>query len=928
MKRYTLLILATVLSMLGIQTASAQQTQDALYIYRNDGGFNGFFFSDIERIEYSKVDTLGVEHDDYVVQEVYALDSLIRIPLTAIDSVTFVTPETIYKKDVVHTTESDLWNYVIGSDSIKMLILASNTPAAMIPKTGDKIVTTKSRDFLPGGFYGLVQSVQNGAQGIIVNCEVPPFTDLFDQWICKVAAVGESSDDASRPVTRSENNSQITFVVPQYAFYTSLIGGDIQYAINDNWSLKGSGSLSFGVIRKINLRAFMAIRWQLGMNLDVTQRTETTSWFDLKMKGEVGGQIDFHTYLLNGYQWIPNTPFAVEWEGGFSVSASGSVDLDIHRKHVTSAYQLVQFNDSFYDDSENSQCSESFSTLANEASTSLTGNVSATAGPYFSVYLSLAKKEIGKIGLRFDAGLKASASVELKMTDYLFAAVPSVLPAYMLLNPTAQYDQINRDGTISFGKFFKCDFEAQLANLKTLKYTNTLYDNSEDPENKLDFSGGLVPKFSETKVSYDKDNRRLTAEAALMRETAFGNKVGFAIYYAKSGKLAASELYKTKYTLVGEKTSFNKWSQDFDNIGGGKELTIYPIVTPEPFKCELLASPYTSYTIPAEMEVTPETYDFQRKGGVVKIAVEDNLDRKEDTYERKAEIDIGVEGVEPWLTGYWSGDNYVVKAEENGTDDARSAIIKFSTFNKDKSINLEKTINIQQFARQVPDLVTIEKGTKFYSSDYCLSFSENSDGHTINIGLYTRTETTFTYKTCLSGVYTADGSRMEITIDNFPEKVNDADNPFASLGLKKGDVIVVTYSQSNEEFKLDLNGYLLSFWPPIILGDIYWKSTDGLARFELKDGTWSRYYCYISEYSKFEYQFMAILEIDQSKKTLRFRISTNDKTKILLPTQNYYERDKSITYVCPFSLERIEGIRTLSFTLFGHNFALQACDPW
>ena len=69
MKRYTLLILATVLSMLGIQTASAQQTQDALYIYRNDGGFNGFCFSDIERIEYSKVDTLGAEHDDYVVQE-------------------------------------------------------------------------------------------------------------------------------------------------------------------------------------------------------------------------------------------------------------------------------------------------------------------------------------------------------------------------------------------------------------------------------------------------------------------------------------------------------------------------------------------------------------------------------------------------------------------------------------------------------------------------------------------------------------------------------------------------------------------------------------------------------------------------------------------------------------------------------------------
>ena len=65
----------------------AQQEQDALSIYRNDGGFNAFFFRDIQRIDYSKVDTLGVEQADYVVQEVYALDSVFRIPLSAIDSV-------------------------------------------------------------------------------------------------------------------------------------------------------------------------------------------------------------------------------------------------------------------------------------------------------------------------------------------------------------------------------------------------------------------------------------------------------------------------------------------------------------------------------------------------------------------------------------------------------------------------------------------------------------------------------------------------------------------------------------------------------------------------------------------------------------------------------------------------------------------------
>ena len=68
----------------------AQQRQDALYIFRNDGQFNAFFYGDISRICYSKIDTLGVEQPDYVVQEVYALDTLYRIPISAIDSVAFV----------------------------------------------------------------------------------------------------------------------------------------------------------------------------------------------------------------------------------------------------------------------------------------------------------------------------------------------------------------------------------------------------------------------------------------------------------------------------------------------------------------------------------------------------------------------------------------------------------------------------------------------------------------------------------------------------------------------------------------------------------------------------------------------------------------------------------------------------------------------
>ena len=36
--------------------------QDAFYIYQNDGHFDGFFYDQVQKITYSKLDTLGIEH--------------------------------------------------------------------------------------------------------------------------------------------------------------------------------------------------------------------------------------------------------------------------------------------------------------------------------------------------------------------------------------------------------------------------------------------------------------------------------------------------------------------------------------------------------------------------------------------------------------------------------------------------------------------------------------------------------------------------------------------------------------------------------------------------------------------------------------------------------------------------------------------------
>ena len=692
MKRYTFIILAAVLSMLGIQTASAQQTQDALYIYRNDGGFNGFFFSDIERIEYSKIDTLGVEQDDYVVQEVYALDTLYRIPLNAIDSVTFVTPETIYKKDVVHTTESDLWNYVIGSDSVTMLILASNTPAAMIPKAGDKIVTTKSRNFLPGGFYGQVQSVNNDANGITVNCVVPALTELFDQFVCKAAAASpDPESQARRRLFGNENSTE--FTLPVYDQFLKIDLTNISYGINDNWSVVGTGVLDTGLKDVLTLRVFLAVRTILGINFDYVARMEKKSWFNLDIKGAVSGQFDWP--WAKTYTWITDTPFAVETQAGVSVSGTGEMELKIKREHVTSDYAMVQYNDCFYDEKRESAIASTH-LVSDVEETSLTGKFTVTAGPYFWSCLSLMKKEIGAVGTRYDAGVKAEVSAELKLMDFLMPVVPSVLPTFMIANPTALYDVLNRDGSVKAGPFCTGKIEASIGPWKKefeMFDVNQMYG----------FEGGLVPKFSGTSIAYDKDTKSLKASASLTRKTLMGNKIGFAAYYTKSGKQAVRELYDKEYYYYKKEPNFKNWEQTFKGVGGGKEVRVYPITNIGHFNYEMLASPYVTYTIPAEMEVTPEALNFEANGGTGKFTVKDNLDRNEDTYERKADINLGGDDVKPWLKGSWSGDDYTVTVEKSDSNQARTAVINFSISNADKSINLEKAVTVTQAPGEVID---------------------------------------------------------------------------------------------------------------------------------------------------------------------------------------------------------------------------------
>lgn len=175
MKKFVFLIFVVLEMLASTIPAAAQKT---FYVYRNDGIINAFLSEDVDSITYSRLDLDSILHETPVVQEVYTPDSIYRIPIEVIDSVGFITPETVYQPGTVNIT-AEMREYIVDSDSL-LLTFASYTPASLLPHVGDKLVNTKASGGLQTGFIGKVRKIENTEKGYNVYCDAIGLTDVFE----------------------------------------------------------------------------------------------------------------------------------------------------------------------------------------------------------------------------------------------------------------------------------------------------------------------------------------------------------------------------------------------------------------------------------------------------------------------------------------------------------------------------------------------------------------------------------------------------------------------------------------------------------------------------------------------------------------------------------------------------------------------------
>lgn len=763
MKRHTLFIyIAALLTMFGTVlpvNAQKKQKQDALYIYRNDGGFMGFFYDDIERFEYSCIDTLGIVHDDFVVQEIYALDTLFRIPLSAIDSIAFVTPETVYKADVAHTVTSDMWNYVIRQDSLT-LILATNTPSGMIPKVGEKLAYGEQSEKLPAGFAGLVKNVSNGTEGIFVDCEQVSLLDVFDQFVSKGRAELSPSNAAR---TRAGGEKPYHIDLPDYSVSVSLAS---EFGVIPDVAFTASGTAAITISNSFDICAFMQAGLYTGLQYYHIIRGVHRGSIDFSVGGGISVSHDF--YLGPPIIEPVIGPLLYFQEDlGMTFGGSGNIYLTGGAAYGFSSYNLIQFNSQFDGQQQAVLTFRETKKEGDKASgfkwnfPKLAGKVSLNSGLFFESNAVSITKDVVKTGFRAEAGLRADLGFDFKWSDL---SLPS--------SETLLYDIFNRDGSVSIYPYCNGQFHAKVGGWK---HAFIIERALAAP-----WEGGLVPAFHNTAFPIDNVTHKAFATADLSRQTLFPSQVGFTLEDKKT------ENQNTVWYYKNYDNNFKSFDAEFKELYGGQKLRVYP--TTKLFGFKLLGKPYKDVDIEPVIKALPSPMSFQAEGGDESLVVNANMPIDNIKVEQKTGA-----GGKNWLS-------YTLSDDINKT----SKVYTFTATENTEYGEREATIIIEAL-RGDGEKETMEIPI---TQDACIDGDLTISSKKIDIAGYDRRFKQGLYTTPLIAIYSKDAQGLTLTSSDDSWLTVEADGPATTFGDNAIEIKYKVIVKPNISFKTTRYGVI------------------------------------------------------------------------------------------------------------------------
>ena len=283
---------ALLLVLTGGLTTLAQEIEggEAFYIYQNDGHFDGFFYDQVKQINYSRYDTRGVEYDKYVSQEIVTEDSVYRIMLSAIDSVSFVQPEIKFAEGVRFMRDEGMMAYYQSiskpDDDSFLLRFNGSMPASLRPKVGDVLSCPDLKDY-DEAFVGKVKKVRTEGSDLVVECGyIDDLKDVFEQFITVEQVRKIDTPEGSRVRRRiaglPSRQNRVEGNINDFTLFDFSTSFEVSTNITDNLSLSLGLNVGFGM----TLTAVYKINW-----LDFYLKTETKEQVSLGLSFGLDGEL-------------------------------------------------------------------------------------------------------------------------------------------------------------------------------------------------------------------------------------------------------------------------------------------------------------------------------------------------------------------------------------------------------------------------------------------------------------------------------------------------------------------------------------------------------------------------------------------------------------------------------------------------------------
>ena len=482
-----------ILLLLSIALSNFAQTMgEAFYIYRNDGEFNAFFRNDVDSIVYSNYDNDSIYFDEAVMQIVYTQDSIYRIPLAAIDSVGFVTPETKYQPDV-KLIEGEMRLYVETQDSLT-LFFKKNTPENILPKIGDKLATLEMSEVFPIGFAGEVVEIVRNSDNVKVNCIATSLSEIFECYYGTYQTEYNDTRALEQDVKR-HRMKDIAIYSPGKLTKRLIDDHEFENSYQPNEELSFNISTikaDISVTPVIKSSAFVIVNPLYGVNAILTVTGNYEIEEDFSLMGGISWKKDFD-FTSDKARW-PIAPL-VDFFIHLGAFIQANSELAIEQKWIQKVRSIFHWEYGSKNEQVVKPARKSIIKEYSNHSGLAAVNGYIGAGIFLEAgfdFVHTKKLDIANVNLRVEAGANLEGNLVLSQKDVETAKTS-----------TAIYEQL-RDSELNLNWFYGVTANAQFWKWgisHDVKIGNIPLNN----KGKI-FSCAMAPTFSEVKAEWGKDD--------------------------------------------------------------------------------------------------------------------------------------------------------------------------------------------------------------------------------------------------------------------------------------------------------------------------------------------------------------------------------------------------------------------------------------